>query len=159
MIIHDDFREFLRLLGKHDVDCVILGGYAVAYHGYVRNTQDLDILFRNDGQTVARLVDVLTEFGFPPGTVDAAALAEPGNVIRMGLPPVRIELLNHISGPGFDEVWAGKVEGHYGDLPVFYIGREELVRNKIASGRPKDMADVAELSAQAPGTQANRRHP
>ena len=158
MITHDDFREFLRLLHEHDVECVVLGGYAVAYHGYVRNTQDLDILFRNDEHSVMRLLEVLTAFGFPRGTVDAATLAEPWNAIRIGLPPVRIELFNHVSGPSFEEIWESKVRGHYGDVPVYYIGRDELIRNKTASGRPRDMADVAELApgdTEADGTKEN----
>jgi hypothetical protein len=149
MHIQNDFKEFLRLLKAHDVDFVILGGYAVAFHGYVRNTQDLDILFRADDHGVLGVLGALRAFGFPEDSVSAADIARPGNVIRMGVPPVRIELLNTVSGVAFDEVWAGRIAGHYDDVPVAYIGRAELIRNKMASGRPKDLADVDELSRQS----------
>jgi len=156
MHIQNDFREFLRLLKAHDVDFVILGGYAVAFHGYVRNTQDLDVLFRADERGVGGLMMALQDFGFPEGTVSAAELARPGNVVRMGVPPVRIELLNRVSGVTFDAVWRGRIEGHYDDVPVAYIGRAELIRNKRAAGRPKDLADVDELRRRA-RTRVRRR--
>lgn len=146
MPIQNDFREFLRLLKVRHVDFVILGGYAVAFHGYVRNTQDLDILFRADDRGVRGVMAALQDFGFPAGTVTPEEIARPGNIIRMGIPPVRIELLNSVSGVTFDEVWAGRVAADYGDVPVAYIGRTELIRNKNASGRPKDLADVDALS-------------
>lgn len=149
MHIHNDFREFLRLLKDHDVDFVVLGGYAVAFHGYVRNTQDIDILFRNDEKGVRGVLAALQAFGFPEGTVDKATVAEPGNVLRMGIPPVRIELLNSVSGLTFDEVWAGRVEGTYGGVPVFFIGRDELIRNKRAAGRGKDLVDIEEIEKRA----------
>jgi predicted nucleotidyltransferase len=148
MHIQNDFREFLRLLKAHDVDFVILGGYAVAFHGHVRNTQDLDIFFRADERGVGGLVMALRDFGFPEGTISAAEIARPGNVIRMGVPPVRIERLNRVSGVTFDEVWAGHVAGHYDNVPVAYIGLAELLRNKAAAGRTKDLADIEELSRQ-----------
>ena len=146
MPIQNDFREFLRLMKAHDVDFVVLGGYAVAFHGYVRNTQDLDILFRADARGVRGVLAALLDFGFPAGTVTAEEVGRPGNIIRMGIPPVRIELMNSVSGVTFDEVWVGRVAGDYGDVAIAYIGRAELLRNKTASGRPKDLADVDELS-------------
>jgi len=149
MHIHNDFREFLKLLKDHDVDFVVLGGYAVAFHGYVRNTQDIDILFRNDERGVRGVLAALRAFGFPEGTVDSATVAEPGNVLRIGIPPVRIELLNSLSGLTFDEVWAGRVEGTYGEVPVYFIGRDELIRNKRAAGRGKDLIDIDELEKRA----------
>src|SRR5450759_4905596 len=113
MPIQNDFREFLRLLKVRHVDFVILGGYAVAFHGYVRNTQDLDILFRADDRGVRGVMAALQDFGFPAGTVTPEEVARPGNIIRMGIPPVRIELLNSVSGVTFDEVWAGRVAADY----------------------------------------------
>jgi predicted nucleotidyltransferase len=156
MRIQNDFKEFLRLLKAHDVDFVILGGYAVAFHGYVRNTQDLDILFRANDRGVRGLLAALGDFGFGEGAVTAAEIARPGSVIRMGVPPVRIELLNRVNGVTFDEVWAGRVAGHYDDMPVAYIGLAELLRNKAAAGRAKDLADIEELSRQ-PGLSGRRR--
>ncbi len=145
------------MLSAHDVDFVILGGYAVAFHGYVRNTQDLDILFRADDDGVRRVLAALRGFGFPEDSVSAEDLAQPGNVIRMGVPPVRIELLNTVSGVSFDEVWTGRIAGRYDDVPVAYIGRTELIRNKMAAGRAKDLADVDELSRLSERTSRRRR--
>lgn len=145
MLIQNDFREFSTLLKDNDVDFVILGGCAVAFYGYVRNTQDLDILFRTDERGVRGVVAALRAFGFPEGTVDAATVAKAGNVLRMGIAPVRIELLNSLSGLTFDEVWAGRAPGTYGGVPVSFIGRGELIRNNRAAGRPKDLADIDEL--------------
>lgn len=150
MHTQNDFREFLKLLKANSVDFVILGGYAVAFHGHVRNTQDLDIFFRADDAGVSGVLQALRDFGFPDGSIPAADLAKEGNIIRMGVPPVRIELLNSISGVTFDEVWAGRAEASYGDVPVAFIGRKELLRNKQASGRGKDLADLEELTKSAP---------
>ena len=146
MSTQNDFREFLKLLNENDVDFVILGGYAVAFHGHVRNTQDLDILFRADDCGVQGVIASLRSFGFPESAISGEELAYPGNIIRMGIPPVRIELMNQVDGVEFAEVWEGRAKGSYGDVPVAFIGLDELLRNKSAAGRPKDMADLDALS-------------
>lgn len=146
MNIHDDFEEFLRLLNSESVDYVIVGGYAVAYHGYIRTTQDLDILFANNKDNIEKICRAMIHFGFTEQAFDATDFSEPGSIIRMGVPPVRIELINEISGVTFDEVWITKVTGKYGTVSVFYIGKQELLKNKKAAGRPKDVADIDELT-------------
>ena len=147
MNIQDDFKEFLRLLKKDDVQFVIVGGYAVAFHGYIRTTNDMDIFFQNTSENIHRIEKALIEFGFTEGSFDLDEFYDQGSIIRMGIPPVRIELINTISGLTFDEVWENKISGNYGDLSVFYIGFNELIINKRASGRPKDLLDIDELGA------------
>lgn len=146
MNTHNDFEEFLRLLNSANVEYVIVGGYAVAFHGYVRATNDLDILFRVTRRNVRGIRDALIVFGFPEDAIDPEVFLKPGNIVRMGTPPCRIELLNKVSGITFGEIWAGKVPGAYGAVDVNFIGKDDLVRNKRAAGRPKDLADVDELT-------------
>jgi hypothetical protein len=145
MNIHSDFEEFLKLLTEARVEFVLVGGYAVAFYGYVRATFDMDLLFRNTPENVARVCTALRKFGISNECIDPASFAEPGSILRLGLPPTRIELLNKISGVTFDEVWRRRVKGRYGNVPVCFISRRDLIANKKAAGRPKDLADVDEL--------------
>ena len=145
MNIHEDFEEFLRLLVEQQVEFVIVGGDAVAFHGYVRATQDIDLFFRDTEDNVYRILPALQDFGL---AVDESALQDfrdPGSIIRMGVPPVKIEMINTISGISFEEVWKGRVPGRYGGVEVDYISLPDLLTNKSASARPKDLADVDEL--------------
>lgn len=145
MNIHRDFEEFLRLLNEEGVEFVIVGGYAVAFHGYVRATDDMDLFFRNTEGNIERIRHALERFGIPTSDAHARDFADEGSIIRMGMAPLRLEMINAISGPGFDEVWDHRVHGVYGDTPVNYISRMDLLRNKRESGRPKDLADIDEL--------------
>ena len=147
MNIHEDFEEFLKLLSEKNVEYVIVGGYAVAFHGYVRLTKDLDILFRNSTDNISRIRSALNGFGFPTESLDDVAFSEEGKIIRMGVSPVMIELINAVSGITFDEIWKNKVAGEYGSITVFYISLKDLLINKKASGRPRDIADYEELKS------------
>ena len=157
MNIHKDFEEFLRLLTGQGVDFVIVGGYAVAFHGYVRATQDIDLFFRNTEDNVRRVLPALREFGLAVGEEVLAEFREPGSIIRMGLPPVRIEMINAISGIDFECVWARRVPGRYGVVEVSYISLPDLLTNKRAAGRPKDLADFDELGGNRPTQQDDRQ--
>ncbi len=150
MNTHEDFEEFLRLLTDEATEFVVIGGYAVAFHGYVRATQDIDLFFRNTRDNVARILRAFQRFGLPTGDEVLRDLEEPGNIIRLGVPPVRIELLNSISGRSFDQIWENREAGHYGSVPVSFISLSDLIANKLESGRPKDAADVDELGGNAP---------
>jgi len=145
MNIHKDFAEFLKLLNRKKVEYVIVGGYAVAFHGHVRATKDMDILFKNSSQNILKLRTVLGQFGFPSDSLDDVAFSEQGKVIRMGVSPVMIELINSISGVSFETAWKNKVQGPYGNSKVNFISRPDLLKNKKAWGRPQDLADLAEL--------------
>ena len=103
-------------------------------------------LFRNSSENVARILKALIKFGFPKDSLDSELFTESGNIVRMGVPPARIELINKISGVTFEEVWGNRISGMYGKVSVCYIGKAELLKNKSASGRPKHIADVDELT-------------
>jgi hypothetical protein len=145
MNIQEDFEEFLRLLNKKKVDYVVVGGYAVAFHGFVRATKDIDILFRNSGQNIQRLKQVLNEFGFSDDGLADVAFSEQGKIIRIGVSPVMIELINTISGVSFETAWKNRVTGAYGKAKIYYLSKSNLLRNKKASGRPRDLLDIDEL--------------
>jgi len=124
---------------------VVVGALALAFHGYPRYTGDVDILIRQEPANAARVVAALATFGFGSlGITDEDLLGERA-VIQLGHPPVRIDLLTSISGVSFDDAWLGKVAGDFDGVPVHYVGRAELLRNKQAAGRPKDLGDAAEL--------------
>jgi predicted nucleotidyltransferase len=141
-----DFEDFLRLLEGARVEYMIVGGYAVAFHGFPRFTKDIDIFFDMSAANLDRICRVLVEFGFRAESVDRTALETLGNVIAIGVPPVRIDLVNHIDGVTFAEAQANTVRGKYGGVDVTFIGLQDLIRNKSSTSRAKDKADVEELS-------------
>jgi len=141
----EDFSEFLRLLDAKGVEYLLIGGYAVGYHGYPRATKDLDLWVARTPENAARLVTALREFGFnAPDLAPDLFLAE-GRIVRMGMPPLRIEVATTISGVEFADCWAARVEAEFDGVPVKIIGREHLKRNKRASGRHQDLADLEHL--------------
>ncbi|MBN1128647.1 MAG: nucleotidyltransferase [Chitinispirillaceae bacterium] len=145
MNIHQDFEEFLRFLKEENAEYVIVGGYAVAFHGYVRATNDMDLFFRATEKNIVRIRNALKKFGLDTTADQAKEFSDPGSIIRMGIPPVRLELINNISGLSFDEVWGHRISGKYGTVSVNYLSFADLLINKKASGRPKDLADFDEL--------------
>ncbi len=145
MNIQQDFEGFLKLLNRKKVEYVVVGGYAVAFHGFVRATKDIDILFHNAPQNILRLKQALNGFGFPADNLSDVAFSEHGKIIRIGVAPVMIELINAISGVSFETAWKNRVRGKYGTTTVYYLSRPDLLRNKKASGRPCDLLDVDEL--------------
>lgn len=138
-----DFKEFLRLLNSNNVEYLVVGGYAVNYYGYARATADLDIWVAIAIDNAERVAAVLREFGFLQA--EAAVFLEPGKVIRMGVPPVRLEILTTISGVHFAECYERRKEAEIDGIPVNIIGLEDLKRNKQASGRLKDRLDLDRL--------------
>jgi len=144
-----DLREFIELLSSHGSEYLIVGGHAVAFHGHPRFTGDIDFLLRATPENASRVLDVLRAFGFGDLQVTVADLVKPGSVIQLGRPPNRIDLLTSISGVDFETAWASRSKGQLDGLPVFFIGWQALIDNKRASGRPKDLADVAKLTAVA----------
>lgn len=145
MTTHPDFEDFLRLLEIHRVEYMIVGGFAVAYHGFPRFTKDIDVFYADDRANVTRLQGALVAFGFQADTVPLEALERPHAVLAIGIEPVRIDLLNRIAGITFAEARPRTVRGRYGTVEVTFIGREELLRNKRSTGRQRDLADVEEL--------------
>lgn len=141
-----DFEDFLRLLEAHGVDYMIVGGYAVAYHGFPRFTKDIDVFFSASPDNVVRLQAALVAFEFQAVSVPLETLARPEAVLAIGVEPVRIDLLNSIAGVSFAAARPNAVRGRYGAVEVTFIGKEDLLRNKRATGRQRDLGDVEELS-------------
>lgn len=150
MTIQQDFRELLRLLEENEVDYLIIGGYAVAFHGYPRFTKDLDIFFRNSPENIQRLRKALIRFGFSSKDIPEHVFSEKGNILVFGIPPARIDLLNEIDGISFDEAFRNSIKGVYDGLQARFIGYDELLRNKKASPRMSDKGDVEELEKLHP---------
>lgn len=143
-----DFKEFLALLDSEKIEYLLVGGYAVSYHGYPRPTGDLDIWVAVNPDNASKLTKVLAEFGFGNAGATPELLLTPGRVIRMGVPPVRIEIINKISGVEFSRCYAQRIQVVMNGVPVSLINREDLLVNKRAAGRPKDLGDVKQLEKQ-----------
>lgn len=145
MISQSHFRKLLQLLEKHEVDYVLVGGYAVAFHGFPRFTKDIDIFFRNSEENVVKIKTALIKFGFPEEQLPDSLFFETGNIIQFGVSPLRVDIINEIDGVSFDEAIKNRVRGKYGDLEVNFLGVNELIKNKEASGRPQDLLDAQKL--------------
>ncbi len=140
-----DFRELLALFNAHHVESMIIGGYALAFHGAPRFTGELDLLVKPDAANAQPILAALEAFGFSSVGLTPSDFERPDQVVQLGVPPVRIDLITSITGVSWDEAFAGKTAGRYGDIPVDYIGREQFITNKRAAGRQKDMADLEVL--------------
>lgn len=145
MKIPPDFKEFLRLLNVHGVRYLLVGGYAVGFHGYVRTTGDLDIWVEATPENVERILAALQEFGFSPPEGLAQALCRPDQILRMGVPPMRIEILTSISGVEFGDCHPQRVVAEIDGVEVSVLGLSHLRINKKAAGRHKDLDDLEHL--------------
>ena len=140
-----DFKEFLKLLNAHEVEYLLIGGYAVGYHGYPRATADMDIWIAMNPDNAGGIVVALREFGFDlPGLSPKLFLKE-WQIIRLGVPPVRIELATTVSGVNFSECYAERVEDVFDEVKVNLISLKHLKINKKACGRHRDLADLENL--------------
>jgi hypothetical protein len=140
-----DFREFLILLNSAGVEYLVIGGYAVGYHGYPRTTADIDVWIATSETTAGKMIAVFREFGFTPDDTIRNLLLKPDQVIRMGLPPVRIEVLTGISGREFADCYARRIIVPIEGADVPFISLADLKANKKASGRHKDLDDLDHL--------------
>ncbi len=147
MPLAKDLREFIQLLNSHGVEFLVVGAYALAFHGHPRYTGDIDLLVRSSAGNAARIEHVLADFGFGSLGLSAADFLVPDRIVQLGLPPNRIDLLTSIGGVGFDEAWNGCIPAELDGLPVRFLGRDALIRSKRAAGRPKDLADLAALGS------------
>ena len=140
-----DFKEFLRLLNAHQVEYLLIGGYAVGYHGYPRATADMDIWVAVALENAGRIVAALKEFGFDVPELSPELFLQEGRIIRMGVPPIRIEIVTTISGVSFDQCYAERVVDVLDGVEVNLISLRHLKANKRASGRHKDLSDLEYL--------------
>ena len=144
----NDYKEFLRLLRAHGVEYLLIGGWAVGYHGYPRATYDLDVWIATSSANAKRVVKALSEFGVSVPELSAELFLQPDKIVRMGVEPKRIEVMTSISGVEFDECYRERVETMMSDVPVSLINLHYLKINKKASGRLKDLADLEQLSSE-----------
>jgi len=142
MEVQQDFKDLLELFNKHKVDYIVVGGYALGFHGAPRYTGDLDIFVRPDAVNARRIMQALDEFGFGSVGLTAADFEKAGKVVQLGFPPVRVDIITSITGVTWEQARSGRVEGHFGDVLVPFIGRDEFIANKRALGRKKDLADL-----------------
>ena len=141
----DDFKEFLRYLTEAEVEYLLIGGYAVGYHGYPRTTADMDIWVAISPKNAIKLVGVFQRFGMKDPTITPSLFQERGKIIRMGVPPMRIEVLTEIDGVAFADCYNARVSAEIDGETVQLISREHLRMNKRASGRHKDLDDLDHL--------------
>jgi len=145
MELPPDFKEFLRLLNANDVAYLVIGGYAVGYHGYPRATNDIDIWIAINPRNAQRMVSVLRTFGFDTPELSDSLFLRQQAIVRMGLPPMRIEITTGISGVSFDECYPDRVVDTIDGVEVSFISLHHLKANKKASGRHKDLSDLENL--------------
>lgn len=141
-----NFADFLKSLNAHGVEYLVVGGYAVGYHGFVRATGDLDVFVRLSQRNAEQLIAAFKDFGFDVPELTVAVFMSPGRIVRIGVPPLRLEVMNGISGVSFDQCYGRRVEETIAGVRVCFIDRENLLLNKQAAGRPKDLADIAALT-------------
>jgi len=155
MKLHRDFKEFLSLLLSHQVRFLVIGAHALAVHGRPRYTGDLDIFIDPTKANAKRLLLALSEFGFGGVGLRVEDFITPDRVAQLGYPPVRIDILTAISGVTFAQAWRGRKVSRIGTLELVFIGASEFMINKRASGRPKDLADIALLEESLAGKPAS----
>lgn len=149
--MNDDFRDLLTSLVDADARFLVVGAHALAAHGVPRVTGDLDIWTEPTPENARRVWRALTAFGAPLDELDVQEtdLTTPDVVAQFGLPPFRVDVLTSISGVTFEDAWNDRLQGHLFGVPVHFLGRTTFIRNKRASGRPKDLLDIRALDGKA----------
>lgn len=148
MSLSADWKEFIELLNSRGVEYVIVGAHSLAFHGRPRYTGDLDILVKPTPETSEKMAAVLAEFGFAESGFNPSDFLEPDQIIQLGRPPYRIDLLTGISGVETDDAFATRISAELSGLPVFILSKDLLIQNKRAVGRPQDLADLDALRDQ-----------
>ncbi len=146
--IPQDFKELLELLNANKVEYLVVGSYALGFYGAPRYTGDIDLFVKSEQANARRILKVLKEFGLSSITVSEDDFTDPENIVQFGVPPVRIDFMNSLTGVSWEKAEAGKVKGNCGDVTVFYIGKEDLITNKKSLGRAKDLADIEALEGK-----------
>jgi hypothetical protein len=156
-LLPNEWSEFLRSLRAHRVRFLVVGAHALAVHGVPRYTADLDVLVDPTPANARRLGAALTAFGFEALGREHASFAEPDRMARLGVEPLRIDVMTSITGVSFREAWGGRLIVVLNGLPTPFLGKVEFARNKRASGRPKDLADLSLLAQLTPSSDAPGR--
>jgi hypothetical protein len=150
MPLSKDLREFVECLNSNGVEYLVVGALAVSWHGYPRYSADVDFLIRPSHANAEHLLKAIRQFGFGSLDISTDDLEAPGKVIQLGHEPNRIDLMTSITGITFDGAWQTRSSGHLDGIPVHFIGRAALIRNKESTGRAKDRIDAEELRKQDP---------
>lgn len=140
-----DFVELFRSLNARSVEYLIVGGYAVAFYGYPRFTGDIDFFVNPERENAARVLAALEDFGFAGLDLTIEDFQSPDLLVSLGYPPERVDIVSCIDGVGWDEAWKNRFVGSFGGESVFFIGRRELLRNKLSTGRKQDLLDAESL--------------
>lgn len=144
-MVNRDYRDLFAAFNESEVEFMIVGAYALAVHGHLRATKDLDVWVHPSQANAVRVFRALQAFGAPTEGLTESDFAAPGVIVQLGFPPVRIDLLTSIDGVSFDAAWSRRTVASYGDEAVSVISRDDLITNKRASGRLQDLADVEAL--------------
>lgn len=147
MRVEKDFEELLKLFEKHKVKYCIVGAFAVGFHAIPRYTKDIDFFVEPSDENAGNVLKALGEFGFGGLNLGVEDLSREGMVVQLGHEPVRIDLITSIGGCKFREAWKNKEKGMYGTARAFFIGLDELIKSKLATGRRQDKADMEILTA------------
>jgi len=148
MELYPDFKELLELLNAHEVDYLIVGGYALALHGCPRFTGDLDIYLGIQRDNARKVLSVLEEFGFGALNLSEDDFTHRDRIVQLGVPPIRIDFITSIDGVEWDAAWTNREKGNWANVPVAYLSREDFIANKRSSGRLKDLADIESLGEE-----------
>lgn len=140
-----DFKELLESLNRHKVKYLLIGGYAVGFHGYGRSTNDLDVVVSDDLENAQRIVNALTDFGFAPNDLSPELFTRKNSLVVMGVEPVAVDILNYLTGSDFDRAYERREIVKCEDIEISLINYKDLIANKKAAGRLKDLADVEKL--------------
>lgn len=146
--LDSNFAEFLKSLNARGVEYLVVGGYAVGFHGFVRATGDLDVFVARSLENATKLLAAFKDFGLDLPELSVAVFMEPGKIVRLGVPPLRLEVMNEISGVAFADCYGLRVEETVSGVRINFIDRASLLANKQAAGRPKDLADLAALQGK-----------
>ena len=145
--MNPDFKELLLAFNAHDVEYLVVGAHALAAHGHVRATKDLDLWVRPEKSNAQKVLRALSEFGAPLRDLTVDDLSRKETIFQMGLPPIRVDVITDIDGVEFAEAWPDRLETLFGGVPAFVISRHHLIANKKTAARLQHLADVQQLEA------------
>lgn len=140
-----DFEEFVELLNKFNVEYMIVGAYALALYTRPRNTSDIDVFINRSPENAKLLINVIDEFGFENAGIEESDFITKGRIVQLGVPPIRIDIINDIDGVNFSEAYQRKERFRFGKVTANFISKLDIITNKRASNRKKDQADLDEL--------------
>jgi len=146
MRVEKDFKEFIESLNKNSVRYLIVGSFALSYYAEPRYTKDIDILVDSTASNADRVLKAIRDFGFSDIELKGRDFLEPDQVIQLGIAPLRIDLLTSLKGVAFAEAWERRTRGRYGDIPAFYISKQDLIEHKKLVARKQDLADLEKLT-------------